>query len=65
MTLRPVSPVQLVTRALRSIPPAYQTSVWHADCFRVVGATFGTHCAAAIAVGTEYAGSTGTGVPNL
>ena len=65
MPLRPASPVQLVTRALRSIPPAYQTSVWHADCFRYTLATFGTHRAAAIADGTESAESAGTRVPYL
>ena len=65
MALRPSSPVQLVTRALRSIPPAYQTSVWHAGSFHYTVATFGTHRAAAFATGTEYAGSAGTGVPYL
>ena len=65
MPLRPASPVQLVTRALRSIPPAYQTSVWHAGRIYCTVATFGTHRAAAFAAGTEYAGSAGTGMPYL
>ncbi len=63
MRLRPSSPVQLVTRALRSIPPAYQTAVWHAGSFHYTVATFGTHRAAAFATGTDYARSSGTGVP--
>ena len=53
----------LVTRALRSIPSAYQTSVWHPDRFRVVGATFGTHRAATFATGTDCARSSGICVP--
>ena len=65
MPLRPSSPVQLVTRALRSIPPAYQTSVWHAGSFRYTAATFGTHRAASVAAGTEYAGWAGTGMRHL
>ena len=65
MALRPASPVQLVTRALRSIPPAYQTSVWHAGSFHYTVATFGTHRAAAFTTGTEYARSSGTGVSYL
>ena len=65
MALRPVSPVQLVTRALRSIPPAYQTSVWHPGSFHYTVATFGTQRAASFAAGTEYAGSAGTRVPYL
>ena len=65
MALRPVSPVQLVTQALRSVPPAFQTSVWHADRDRFTGATFGTLCAVAFATGTDYAELTGTSVPYL
>ena len=65
MPWRPSSPVQLVTRALRSIPPAYQTYVWHAGSFHYRVATFGTHRAAAIADGTKSAESAGTRVPYL
>ena len=65
MALRPVSPVQLVTRALRSVWSAYHASAWFVDRFRYTRATFGTLCAAAFATGTEYAGSTGTRVPNF
>ena len=63
MALRPVSPVQLVTRAQRNVWSAYHASAWHADRYRNAIATFGTHRAAAFATGTEYAGSAGTGVP--
>ncbi len=65
MALRPSSPVQLVTRALRSVWSAYQTSVWHADRDRYTSATFGTHRAVAFAIGTEFARSAGTGMTNL
>ncbi len=56
MALRPTSPVQLVTWAIRIVPPAYQTSVWHADRYRDTRATFGPYRAAALAIGTGYAG---------
>jgi len=65
MALRPTSPVQLVTWALRSVRSAYQTSVWHADRFRNTGAAFGTHRAAAFAAGTEFARQAGTGMRHL
>ena len=65
MALLPVSPVQLVTRALRSVWSAYHASAWHADRYRYTGATFGTYRAAAIANGTRYAGCAGTGVYHL
>ena len=63
MALRPVSPVQLVTRALRIEWSAYHASAWFVDRYRCMAAAFGTHRAAAFATGTEYAGSVGTGVP--
>ena len=56
MALRPVSPVQLVTRALRIVWSAYHASAWHADRDRCTAASFGTYRAAAFATGTEYAG---------
>ena len=62
MALRPVSPVQLVTRALRIVGSAYHASAWHAD--RYTRATFGTYPAAAFATGTDYAGCAGTSVPD-
>ena len=65
MALRPVSPVQLVTRALRIVWSAYHASAWHAGRDRFTGATFETLCAAAFATGTDYAGLTGTSVPYL
>ncbi len=63
MALRPVSPVQLVTRALRITWSAYHASAWFVDRYCYMGATLGTHRAAAFATGTEDAGSAGTGVP--
>jgi hypothetical protein len=65
VALRPSSPVQLVTRALRNIPPAYQTSVWHADRYRYTGATFGTYCAALLATGIGYTLCDGSGMYHL
>ncbi len=65
MALRPVSPVQLVTRALRSVRSAYQTTVWHADRGRYTQETFGTYRAAAFATGTDYTGLIGTGMRYL
>ncbi len=62
MALRPTSPVQLVTWALRSIWSAYHAFAWHADRDRYTGAPFGTHGAAAFATGTDYAGWAGTGM---
>ena len=63
MALRPVSPVQLVTRALRSVWSAYHASAWYADRYRNTAATFGTYRAADFDTGTDYTGSAGTGVP--
>ena len=57
MALRPVSPVQLVTRALRIVWSAYQASAWFVDRYRYMAASFGTYRAAAIATGTGYVGS--------
>jgi hypothetical protein len=65
MALRPVSPAQLVTRALRIVRSKYHASAWHADRDRCMAASFGTYVAAAFATGTEYAGSARTGVPYL
>jgi hypothetical protein len=65
LALLPVSPVQLVTRALRNVWSAYHASAWHADRYRYKAATFETYHAAASATGTEYAGSAGTGLPYL
>ncbi len=65
MALRPVSPVQLVTRALRIVWSTYHASAWHADRCRDMAATFGTGRAAASATGTELVGSSGTGVRYL
>ncbi len=65
MALRPVSPVQLVTRALRIVWSAYHAAAWHADRYRDTGATFGTYGAADSAIGTGCAGSPGTGVHHL
>ena len=66
MALRPVSPVQLVTRALRSVGSAYQTSAWYADRFRGGGQSSEPALPwLAVATGTDYAGSTGAGVRHL
>jgi len=62
MPLRPSSPVQLVTRALRNVWSTYQTSAWCADRYRCMAASFGTYSAAAFTIGTGCAGWTGTGV---
>jgi len=63
MALRPVSPVQLVTRALRIVRSAYHASAWFVDRCRYMAATFGTGRAAASATGTDSTGLTGSSVP--
>jgi len=63
MALRPVSPVQLVTRALRIVWSTYHASAWFVDRYRCMAAAFGTHRAAAFATGTDSTGLTGSSVP--
>ncbi len=68
MALRPVSPVQLVTRALRIVWSEYHAAAWYADRYRCMAATFGTYRAVASATGTGYAGCAGcagTGMHHL
>ena len=62
MALRPVSPVQLVTRALRIVWSAYHASAWFVDRHRYMAASFGAYRAAAFAIGTGLTRCAGTGL---